>query len=312
MINLIVWNCNGTSASKLSRLRTIAGQTKVNFIVLTESHNLLIFRMRGWKTLSTPNSRFAGIQVMFRNDLIVSEVSFDPNARFLICSILAKGATYRLGAIYAPTTTNQLRNRWWSDNIETLEKCDIVVGDFNYVEDPLRDRCEANYKRDPTDGLGIPLSKFLVGVWEKFTDAALHHNNLAWTFSDRSRLDRILFKPNVLKSSKYFLFHNHVADDHHILWCKLKPIQVHKVKTWRFKSHLIQSKEDEESLAKMIENQPMPDDGSWSSLKQELTKTLKTFEKSVFDQRRRYYFKAQSLLEKFPVKKVHQKTKMEH
>ena len=60
MINSIIWNCNGVSASKLLRLRNLAAYKKANLIVLTESHQHMEFRMRGWKTISTEKTPTLG------------------------------------------------------------------------------------------------------------------------------------------------------------------------------------------------------------------------------------------------------------
>jgi hypothetical protein len=184
-----LWNANGLSISKFKALiETHILGFEVFFI--TECHHPDFNLDDGWKMVHNP-SNWSGVAIIHRSYIAVKNVWKSDDGRLMIFSI--NDVSYALG--YWPASTSKRRILFNLEFKEYLEEVDIVLGDFNWVEDKDRDRYQPSR-------LNLSEDKSFECVLKGRKDIALPFvtkSNKLFTYKHQdylcSRLDRIYARP---------------------------------------------------------------------------------------------------------------------
>ena len=267
----LLWNPNGCNRLKLDWLAHIVRAIRADIVILTETHNRPHNFIKTWKsTLLTFGPSNTGVAIWASPNITISNSKINLDGRSISLVASKEGKAFSIFALYAPTNLGKLE--WWNPIIPAL-KHDIILGDFNFVENPTRDRVAST-----NIGISKPLlSKFQKQI-QNYTDPAVELEDLSMTFKNKARIDRFYIKSNLVISD-YKIFPNIFNYDHDVLFAewdypKPAPPAIWKLEPWVFQDLIAR-----ENLECIIANTMVPEledkFEAWKLFKETLIENLK-------------------------------------
>lgn len=186
--------------------------------------------------------------------------------------------------IYAPPNIN--KSTWWLSNIPRMSH-DIILGDFNFVENPRRDRISSL-----STGVSNKVLQRFQRKMTPYLDAAISCSNAQMTFRNKARIDRIYLK-NHLQATSFEIIPNVISHDHDVLVCEWK-FKSQIDPPWRIEPWVFKDPVACENLEKAVNMVPIPDPSPnqfdrWETFKNNLTNATKTCQSSEKRRQRKIF-----------------------
>lgn len=169
-IRCILWNGNGCSSQKMKWLIELTCTFHIDCISLTETHNNKnFFSLPGWKSFDSNNKTKPttnGVRIICRIGIKISKIKQNSDGSTLSCLIEAYKISYYCLCLYAPSNSTE-KTDWWEKNLRSFKNYQMILGDFNFVDIPERDRINST-------NLGITNS-----LLNEFQNSTRHLNDCA-------------------------------------------------------------------------------------------------------------------------------------
>jgi hypothetical protein len=261
-------------------------------VFLVETHNATHFApSRGWNEINISHPH-KGLTILYKKAIELRilasksrHIAFEAflNDRWVSCLFLYGHAGKK------PDAT------WW--NNLSLPKYDIILGDFNLVLDPKRDRATNK------DTCPKPVRSFLVSALSGHTDIAIHKNCLDMTLlrggHPISRIDRIYIKNSWAHLvHKYNIIGAVSQHDHCIIYSNIIFNRPHP-QSWKFRNHIFNHQKFNQQICDTISKVKLTD---WTNMKPKIVENLTKLQKKIFQKQQKEKHKIMRTLKKIPKK----------
>lgn len=182
------------------------------------------------------------------------------------------------------------------NNLHLISDCDILLGDFNFVEDPTKDRYPHTKKKD-----GIKLGDIFKISTKDMIDIANDKNGFKYTFTNGrvfSRIDRIYVKKNLDISFINTLgFQEGLVSSHAPVLFKTNWLHCPQ-KKWRLRTYLWCNPYMKKILNKITPKIELGDD--WDNYERKLKNAIETKEKKMIRIEKKLVNKAKKMIKIIP------------
>ena len=282
-IDFVMWNCSGVNptATTKEKLDFLDITTKNNFDILTliETHhrdeNILAPQLLRYKsthhmlhTEATNEDPYAGIIMFISRDFEILQNTDLIKGRLLNTKIrhTITGKKYNITLFYGYTGKNatQAKMKYITQTLENNHNTNdrnIILGDFNFVENDLDRTCETKTGMSQLD-------KTLNAPWMEFTnkmdlsDPFRENNRKRKMFSyihtqkkAKSRIDRVYVNDeNTSNVTHYKHTHTPFTQTHRILSFKIKGENMRGPGYWKMNTSIIEDPPFQKVIEKTLED----------------------------------------------------------
>src|SRR3990167_1949381 len=191
---ILLWNSNGINPDKIRYLQTVTRLTRANIIILIETHHKGIkFFFKDWLIYNFPSRtpRTKGFNILLHKNIKLVRITQINSRAINMVLEISKSPSVVLNSLIIYGHADHIDSKEWWEKLN-IHQYDMVLGDFNVVLDPRRDRI--NYKSN----LKTKTMNFLRTKLATFEDLAVTAEDLQMTYYCKSkpcsRLDRIYLK----------------------------------------------------------------------------------------------------------------------
>jgi hypothetical protein len=279
--------------AKAEKVRRLLSEYQADLAVITETHTTK--EVNPWEWLqggvfehASRKGQFKGVCVVPLNTKCTVSKVVGMKGRFMVVDVTCQGMRHcRLGVIYAPNKDGK-RRRFFEECKGWMEKCDILMGDFNCVEGPKDKTGDWTFSQSLRS-----LSEILVaGEWEDTQGEGAEHT--WYGHNGSSRVDRVYWRPNETKLiSSETLPTNAGLSDHLPLRFEIvddEPLGPGKSPLWRASFEVFDSTALCSQLESYVSRFHMKEDEvlwqNWDNLKNKVQSIIKAHLRQTKEDRR--------------------------
>ena len=183
-----LWNPNGLSQKKLDWLFSrLPGSLTPDICFFTESHLARQLNLpTGWKIIQNPHN-YHGVAVAYSNKITISNIWKSDDCRAMSFIIQRGDTSTSIFLGYWPATNSTDRKAFNNKHKDRAAGADVVLGDFNSVEDTERDSTWTHPHLSP-DFETLIVNKIDPAIKRITQDDSLHTNHHR---EKTSRIDRV-------------------------------------------------------------------------------------------------------------------------